>query len=613
MTNRQIVQRRLLKILAAVPLAVATVTLVLYLALDFDALRDSIVAELGTLTGRAVTIEGDVNVALSLNPTLVVEDVAFGNADWGSRPKMLRIGRLKGQVSLLPLLSGDIQVRHLEFIDAELLLETDPSGRGNWLLSNTENTDPAAQMPVPLIDTLSFANLRLTWRDGESGESTTFAVGSMNVTGIGAEDSVRIEAASHDDAGSTTPAWSLSLRLAATANGYSVHDLALFAGESDVSGNLDITLEGGGQHLTGQLASAHFGSNDFSDIIANSDSVTRTTDAGMERTGRIFSRSPFGIVIPRSLKAGLSLQVQHFDTPPFALKNLSARVLAEHGVLTIDGMEAKLDGAQLSAGLVFDTTPEQPVVKARLSGEDVRFGKLMRALSGRQWLDSHGDFRVQVQGSGRSMAAVMANLSGTVRLLVGKGNIDAGEVDALVSGLNIALETLTDEGADQTRLNCIASSFKINNGVASSQLLLADTEYSTVYGEGNIDLRSERLDLVLKPKPKTASINVAVPVEIGGTLASPSFAPEKFATARKGAGLLAAVGFISFPPAILLGLGELGSGDANPCLEAAAATRQARAGKRSSEPRERGLIERATDNVNAALDGIGSSIKGLFN
>lgn len=613
MTKSRIIQRRLLTVLATLPLLVATAILVLYLVLDFDTLRDSLVAELGTLTGRDVTIEGDVKLALSLNPTLVVEGVAFGNADWGSRAKMLRIGRLEGQLSLLPLLSGDIQIRRLDLSDTELLLETDPLGRGNWLLSDSENADPAAEVPIPRIHELSFANLRLIWRNGESGDSTTLALGSMNVSGIGAEDFVRIAAASHDDADSTTSTWSLRLRLAATENGYSINGLALLTGKSDVSGNLDIILAHGEQHLTGQLSSAHFGISDFAGIITSSDRINRAASVDVERTGRIFSQKPFGIEIPRSLKAGLSLQVQRFDTPPLALQNLSAQVSVDHGVLSIDGLKAKLDGAHLTAGLVFDTTREPPVVKARLSGEDVRFGKLVRAPDGGQWLDSKGDLRFQVQGSGRSMAAVMANLSGTARLLVGKGRIDAREVDALISSLNVALETLTDQDADQTRLNCIASSFKIDKGVASSQLLLADTEYSTVYGEGSIDLRSERLDLLLKPKPKSTSINVAVPVEIGGTLAAPTFSPEKFTTARKGVGVLAAVGFISFPPAILLGLGELGSGDANPCLKASAATRHAQAGRKPSEKPGKGLIERTTDSVTTALDGVGSRIKGLFN
>jgi hypothetical protein len=206
----------------------------------------------------------------------------------------------------------------------------------------------------------------------------------------------------------------------------------------------------------------------------------------------------------------------------------------------------------------------------------------------------------------------MASLSGTTRLLIGKGYADLREVDALIGGLSTALGTLVQQGRQRAVLNCLASSFEVKRGIATSRLLLGDTEYSTVYGEGSVNLRSERMALVLTPKPKSISLNVTVPVEIGGTLAAPSFTPEKFASARKGVGVLAVVGLISFPPAALLGLGDLGSGDKNPCLVLAAAPgRGSRAAKQPAQQQDRDLIERAADKLGGTLEGIGSAVKGL--
>ena len=595
------------------PLAAATAMLILYLTLDLEALRNDLEAEIGALTGRAVAIDGDLKLVPSLNPTVVAEHVALGNADWGSQRTMLNIGRLRGQVALLPLLSGDIRIRHIEFTDTELLLETDPRGRGNWLLGSTGNADPVGPTPVPVIDRVSFSNLRLIWRDGDSGELTTFALGRLNLTGIGSAGSIQVKAESHAEADSAQLAWNFRLNLAATATGYAIHGLSLSAGETDVSGNLDIVMADGRPQLTGRLTSRLLRPTDLARISADPERIGPPTDVRVNRNERFFSQTPFGIRIPSSLGADLVFEIQRLDTPPLAFVNLSAQILADNGILSTDNVKADLDGSRLSAALVLDTTRERPLARLRLRGEDIRTGKVMRALTGRHWLDSLGDLHVEVQGRGRSMAEIMSNLSGTARLMIGKGDLDAQELDAMIGGLNVALKTLTDQGADRTRLNCIASSFTIDKGIATSQLFLADTEFSTVYGEGKIDFRSERLGLILKPKPKTLSLNVAVPVEIGGTLTSPTFTPEKFATARKGAGLLAAVGVVSFPPAILLGLGELGSGDANPCLKAAATASRGHAGNKRPNNPEPGLLDRTTENVNTALDNIGSALKGLFN
>jgi hypothetical protein len=81
-----------------------------------------------------------------------------------------------------------------------------------------------------------------------------------------------------------------------------------------------------------------------------------------------------------------------------------------------------------------------------------------------------------------------------------------------------------------------------------------------------LDLSTEALDFVVTPQAKVATLNVSTPVLVGGTLADPSFAPDPLALARKVGGLL---GIFVFPPAALLGLGELGHSE-NSCVQLAA-------------------------------------------
>ena len=68
-------------------------------------------------------------------------DVTFANASWGSQPEMIKIGKLQAQVRLLPLLFRDVELRQMGLTGVEVLLETDPSGRGNWDLIAGDSAD----------------------------------------------------------------------------------------------------------------------------------------------------------------------------------------------------------------------------------------------------------------------------------------------------------------------------------------------------------------------------------------------------------------------------------------------------------------------------------------
>ena len=125
-------------------------------------------------------------------------------------------------------------------------------------------------------------------------------------------------------------------------------------------------------------------------------------------------------------------------------------------------------------------------------------------------------------------------------IVTGPGRIGSKAIDALSSDL-ARLITLSATGSTQqsvNQLNCIAVPFKVEKGIARSDAILVDTGRVTVRGTGSIDLRAERIDLLLTPNPKDASLAnyLAVPVHVGGTLANPSFTPDKTAVAQGGRG-----------------------------------------------------------------------------
>ena len=98
----------------------------------------------------------------------------------------------------------------------------------------------------------------------------------------------------------------------------------------------------------------------------------------------------------------------------------------------------------------------------------------------------------------------------------------------------------------------------------TSQQLAFDTTDTLILGEGTVDLKQEKLDLLLRPRPKDISIlALRSPLRIGGTFKDPSFRPDFKRLGLRGA-VAVALGTIT-PPAALLATIEVGPGEDSAC------------------------------------------------
>ena len=153
----------ILGILAALILAVVITVYIVLSSYDFNSLKPTITKEVRDATGRELTLGGDIALKIGLIPSLVVEDVRFQNATWGSRPDLAKIKRFELQVALLPLITGDIRIRRLVAIEPDILIETDKSGKSNLEFTpdreTTETPTSKDEIPLPII---FFKEIRIT-------------------------------------------------------------------------------------------------------------------------------------------------------------------------------------------------------------------------------------------------------------------------------------------------------------------------------------------------------------------------------------------------------------------------------------------------------------------
>jgi len=169
------------------------VAVVLYLAFgDLGRHKGRIEALATQALGRPFAIDGQLEIEVLPSISVVAERVRLGNADWGSQPQMVEIGRLSVRVGLWSLLSGPVDVRSFELRDVSVLLETNADGKGNWVFGDAAAPAPvekpaagsAAAVPA-VIRRGELGNVRVTYRSQGKADATAF-VETLNI-GPGSE------------------------------------------------------------------------------------------------------------------------------------------------------------------------------------------------------------------------------------------------------------------------------------------------------------------------------------------------------------------------------------------------------------------------------------------
>src|SRR5258706_14373044 len=118
---------------------------------------------------------------------------------------MINLNKLEVQVELIPLLSKKIKVDRIILDGADILLETDAKGRGNWLFearganaTTTTTTTAAAEagggMSLPEVDTVQIRNSTVTYHDGVAGTTRGFKIDKLSADTSGGSLSLDLAA-----------------------------------------------------------------------------------------------------------------------------------------------------------------------------------------------------------------------------------------------------------------------------------------------------------------------------------------------------------------------------------------------------------------------------------
>ena len=162
-----------LVLVAIVAIGLVAAAAVFVYTADYSRYKGFIEKAVMDATGRQLAINGDLTIAMSLPPELVVSDVTLANAPWGTQAQMAKVGELRVRIRVIPLLMKEIDITQIRLIDTELLLETDASGQANWQFTRTTGSRAGVGMRGVAVKQLEIEQLDITMRNGETGAPAT--------------------------------------------------------------------------------------------------------------------------------------------------------------------------------------------------------------------------------------------------------------------------------------------------------------------------------------------------------------------------------------------------------------------------------------------------------
>ena len=542
-------------------------------SIDFNDFKADVETLASEATGREVTIAGDLDLVISLSPSLNMSDVTVGNAAWGKDTPMMVLNNLQAKVDLLSLLTGQVDVDYFVVDGLTLLMQTDGKGLANWEFESQGGDVSTTQTSgglaiVPRVRDVRLKNIKLTYFDGATKSRFQVALANVDVQAdtFDSPMSVKIKAIYNTVTFDVQGVLGSLHQLVGTQGGTFPVNLNLGAKGLNIKIEGDVEQPSAGMTVQARLALSVTDLAMLSKVVGTDLPPLKSIKASLSVNGQ-GTNYAFPTI---DVQAGGSDFKGKLDVDLSQERPRLTGVLKSK-VLDIEGLSSpQTQGATKTPNLF--TTDPLPFDALKMADVDLSYTAQKVALlplspsnvSGRLKIDqgrlnlSPLNFTVgggnvggnlKINGASK-MPKLLAKLIikdldvGQVLQALGQGDIATlklnGKVDvssggkstrALMQSLNGAVNVSgrdgrifesAFQGLGAHVISCFVGKLPIKNGEVVAQAVLLDTPAFDAQVTGNIDLPGERLHLTVIPRSKTTSLaSFAVPVRIKGTLSEP--------------------------------------------------------------------------------------------
>lgn len=375
-------------------------------------------------------------------------------------------------------------------------------------------------------------------------------------------------------------------------------------GHSKLGGSFSYDADAKPPMLSGRLTGSRLR---FADL---GPAVGASAPAAAAEPRRVLPQRRFDLPSLSAMNADLQVSIDELDFGVDSLRPLQAvrtHLVLTDGVLRLQDLQAAVAGGTVHGHTGFDGTDKTGQWTAKLDFAGLQVSKWIEALrkqppapqttaaatparpaasapagSATTYLGGEMSGMLDVRGSGRSTAEILASLDGEVQIRLRHGRVS--HLVTELAGLDVAQALgVALKGDDALKIDCARIDATVRNGVVKPRVAVLDNKDSTLRIQGQVDLRDETLDLRGVAHPKDVSpLSLRAPVLVKGTLSDPRVEIDGKPLALR---VLAAValGVLATPVAALLPLVDTGAPEqgapcaANSAAPAASAASAARA------------------------------------
>lgn len=254
------------------------------------------------------------------------------------------------------------------------------------------------------------------------------------------------------------------------------------------------------------------------------------------------AEKPLDFAFLNDIKLKAALRVGQLQLKKLRIADLKVPVQADQGRLAMAPISASLYDGKLDGGLAMAAQGNALSLKQRLIGVDL--GALLKDAVDSDLIEGRGRVAVDLNSSGATVGDLKARLAGTAQLAIDGGAIrgidlgrTANELQVLFGKKGPAPAAGSTEA--RTEFAKLTASFTVADGIAHNDDLLATSPLLRLQGSGDINVRDNRIDYLLKAVPvqkaKTTKRRKAidrlkeagVPVRLSGRLDKPEWAIDQ--------------------------------------------------------------------------------------
>jgi uncharacterized protein involved in outer membrane biogenesis len=282
---------------------------------------------------------------------------------------------------------------------------------------------------------------------------------------------------------------------------------------------------------------------------AASDGKTNTAPGGQ---GLLLPDADLQVARVRGMDADLDYNADSVMTAKLPLQKVQLHLVLDDGKITIAPLAFTLPEGRLSGSVSLNARPAVPVTDIDMQLKNVDLSQFKPQSSSSPPLTGDLVGHIKLHGVGSSVHKAASDANGDMTFVVPSGQMRAAFAE--LTGINVAsgLGLLLAKKDENTDIRCAVANFRADNGDLKATTLVVDTSQVLITGGGDLNLRTEALDMSIRGQPKHIRlVRLRSPIEIHGSLLHPQVGLQAVSVLGQAGGAVA-LGTLLTPVAALL-------------------------------------------------------------